>query len=153
MSKGIYRLFLVIGNVVVFGGMVAVVAADGGISPEEIGPVMVPVLLLAIIAHLVFIYRFWSSIQDGSPRMSPAKAVGFLFIPIFNIYWIFQVYGGFATDFNRYVETKGIQTPQLSQGLLVFNVILMFLAFPILNWIIFWIVIGKICDGANAATS
>jgi len=153
MSKGIYRLFLVVGNMVVFGGIVAVIAADGGISAEEIGPLMGPVLLLAAVVHLVFIYRFWSSIQDGSPRMSPGKAVGFLFIPIFNIYWIFQVYGGFATDFNRYIESKGIQTPRLSQGLLVFNVILMFLALPILNWIIFWIVIGKICDGANAASS
>lgn len=41
--------------------------------------------------------------------------------------------------------------PKLSQGLLVFNVILMFVAIPLVNWIVFWIVIGKICDGANAA--
>lgn len=60
------------------------------------------------------------------------------------------MYGGFATDFNHYIESKGIQTPKLSQGLLVFNVILMFFMVPLLNWIIFWIVIGKICDGANA---
>src|SRR5215472_4189380 len=42
------------------------------------------------IALLVLIYQMWQSIQDGHARTTPGKAVGFLFIPFFNLYWMFQ---------------------------------------------------------------
>jgi hypothetical protein len=117
---------------------------------KEIAPVVVPLQVLAAIAHLTFVYRFWSSIRDGSPRMSPGKAIGLLLVPFFNIYWLFQVYGGFATDSNKYAKEKGINAPNLSRGLLVFSAALILIPIPLLNWIVQTMAISKICNMVNA---
>ena len=143
-------MFVVGGNIAVFFCLVAVMAAGGGISAEEILPVIVPVAFIAAIAHLTFVYRLWNSIRDGSSRMSPGKAVGLLFLPIFNIYWIFQVYGGFATDYNNYVKERGISAPALSQGLLVLHAMLMLIPVPLLNWSVQALAISKICNAVNS---
>jgi hypothetical protein len=107
-------------------------------------------ILIAMIVHLVFIYKFWKSIQDGPARMTPGKAIGFLFIPFFNIYWLFQVYPGFATDYNRYIQEKGISAKPLSHGLLVTMAIFILISIPLVNWIVQTIAISKICDAVNA---
>jgi hypothetical protein len=64
------------------------------------------VLMLAWISFAVclyvLLYKAWSVIQDGRPRTTPGQAIGFLFIPFFNLYWIFVAYRGLAEDLNRY---------------------------------------------------
>ena len=105
-----------------------------------------------------FIYRIWDAIQDGYARTTPGKAVGFSFIPFFNCYWIFQVYWGFARDYNAFVDRHGISAQKLPEGL--------FLAFPIVglagvvpifgiltqiaSFVIGIIVVSKSCDAVNA---
>ena len=44
------------------------------------------VLTAAAIVLLAFWYQAWSAIQDGHARTSPGRAVGFVFIPLFNFY-------------------------------------------------------------------
>ena len=143
-------MLLVGGSIGIFLCFIAVAAAGGGISSEEIAPFIVSLMLLASIAHLTFIHRFWKSIQDGHPRMSPGKAIGLLFVPIFNIFWLFQVYGGFATDYNNHVKQKAISAPNLSRPLLAFNAVLILVPVPILNWIVWTMTISRICAGVNA---
>jgi uncharacterized membrane protein len=64
---------------------------------------VVPLSIYVCVVVCVFIYRAWASIQDGHVRTGPCKALGFLFIPFFNFYWIFQAVWGFAVDFNKYL--------------------------------------------------
>lgn len=99
---------------------------------------VVPFLLTQTILIFVVIYKMWAAIQDErSPRMSPGKAIGFLFIPFFNLYWIFQVWGGFPTDYNRYLEHHALPLPRLSQGLYVTYAILVLLcAIPFLGLLV-----------------
>jgi hypothetical protein len=47
-------------------------------------------LIVQSIYTFVILWKMWSSIQDGNARTTPGKAIGFLFIPFFNIYWIFK---------------------------------------------------------------
>lgn len=54
----------------------------------------------AIYAYII-LYRAWFCLQPGGARTTPSAAVGFMFIPIYNIYWIFNVLPGWATDWNR----------------------------------------------------
>jgi hypothetical protein len=54
--------------------------------------------------QFALIYRFWQVVQDGFTRISPGKAVGFMFIPYFNFYWILPLYHGLAKDLNSYIE-------------------------------------------------
>ncbi len=111
-----------------------------------------PFLITQIILTFVVIYKMWSSIQGGrATRTTAGKAVGFLFIPFFNLYWLFQVWGGFPTDYNRYLEEYSLPIPKLSNGL--------YIAYPILTLIpllgillapiVFIIVIAKTCNAVN----
>ncbi len=81
--------------------------------------------LLGLVVLLVFIYKVWAAIQDGHARMSAGKAAGFLLIPFFNVYWLFQVIWGFAKDYNKYVDRHEISVSKLFEGLyLAFSVLI-----------------------------
>jgi hypothetical protein len=100
-------------------------------------------LVVSGVLQLIFLYLAWALIQDGRSRTTPGGAVGKLFVPIFNIYWIFVAIGGLAADLNRYGRTKGWHIrqasvvlaaihafAQLSLGLLLFAPELFLLMIP-----------------------
>jgi len=116
-----------------------------------------PFVLTLTILPFVVIYKMWSSIQDGYARMTPGKAIGFLFIPFVNLYWLFQVWGGFPTDYNEYVERKQLDAPRLGPGLYTAYPILIVLSvIPGLNiltvlgaFVVFLLLIAKTADAVN----
>jgi hypothetical protein len=123
---------------------------------------ILPLILLSIyvfVVQCVFIYKAWASIQDGHVRTGPCKALGFLFIPFFNFYWIFQAVWGFAVDFNKYVARNNMNTaPRLPEGLFLAYCILYVvgiipfvgIAAGVANVVIACILISKVCDSVNA---
>jgi len=111
-----------------------------------------PFIFLQLILSYVVIYKMWASIQDGrSTRTSPGKAIGFLFIPFFNIYWLFQVWGGFPTDYNRYIQERSLPIPTLSTGLYVAYPLLLLIPFVGILFapFVFILVTAKTCDAVN----
>jgi TRAP-type C4-dicarboxylate transport system permease small subunit len=56
------------------------------------------------ILLFVFVYKLWKMIQDGYASTTPGKAIGFLFIPFFNYYWIFRAVFGLSTDMNAFIN-------------------------------------------------
>jgi phosphate transport system permease protein len=119
----------------------------------------------------LFIYYMWAAIQDGGhARTTPAKAVGFLFIPIFNIYWSFQVWWGFAKDYNAFVEERAPNTPRLSEWLClafcIFSLLIyiplvpslqkfaflapVFAVVSLMQLILFFWTMSSICNAVNA---
>jgi hypothetical protein len=48
---------------------------------------------------------------------TPGKAVGLLFVPFWNLYWIFVAIRGLAVKANRYKLLAGIQGKPMSEGL------------------------------------
>lgn len=146
MNKALYI------GAIVGGGILSIAFLVLSMDPkttEMAAAVPVPILIVTIF-HLMMVYKMWASIQDGAPRMTPGKAVGFLFIPFFNIYWLFQVYPGFATDYNKYLQDKRIDAKPLSNGLMTSMAIFILFAIPIVNWIVQTMAISKICDAVNA---
>ncbi len=113
-------------------------------------------LFAGMIIVINMIYKMWTVIQDGHARMTPGQAVGLLFVPVFNIYWGYQVYVGFADDFNTYIQRNSINSKPLPKGLFVTAYILMiastlpflFVLAPVIL-ILFIIMISKICDAVN----
>ena len=65
----------------------------------------------AVITY-VLLYLFWKVNQDGHASTTPGKAVGFMFIPIFQIYWFFRAYAGLAQDQNRYISEHFSDLPE-----------------------------------------
>lgn len=81
----------------------------------------------AAAVWLVVLYQLWEALRDGNARTTPGKAVGFLFIPIFNVYWIFEVWLGFARDYNKYVSQVGLAAKRLPAGLFLLDTLFIFL--------------------------
>jgi len=88
----------------------------------------IPMVIAGVVTNLILIYRIWAIIQDGNARTTPGKAIGFCFIPIFNIYWFYVVIVGLAEDINRYCRERRISTVTVNEGLAVTSFVLACLA-------------------------
>jgi hypothetical protein len=142
-----------------------VMSSQRSISEEElfiillllgIIPLVGIVYITIVIARLI--YRMWSFIQDGHARATPGKALGFCFIPLFNLYWVFQVFPGFAADFNRLVERHDLGVKKMPVGLFTTYAVLCVagmipfvgLVSGVVVLFVLPVMIAHICDGVNA---
>ena len=105
---------------------------------------------LSAIPAYIIVYRAWKCLQPGGfARTSPGKAIGFMFIPVFQWYWLFQAVYGLSNDWNRTVETYSSirNAPRMSTGL--------FLTFCIgwccqpLGLIMLFPMLSQACKGIN----
>ena len=76
-------------------------------------------LIAGSVISFILLYRFWAIIQGGKARTTPGKAVGFCFIPFFNIYWNYVAMVGLAEDMNRYCRERNIAAPVVGEGLAI----------------------------------
>ena len=103
-------------------------------------------------------YKMWKAIQDGHARTTPGQAVGFLFIPFFNLYWVFQTYRGFAEDFNSFIRRHSINATILPTSLFTaYGVLIICGIIPFIGWlcaaanfIVLLLMISAICDAVNS---
>lgn len=153
-------VFLTLILAIVFAVMGATSTAAPGADPSAAAmPLMLAGLMyLACIAcmvvssifFLINIYRAWSCLAAGVPSTSPGKAIGFLFIPFFNLYWIFVAIAGLPKDWNRIVSSYEDlhNAPRMSEG-----VFLMYsigsIIFPPLSLIVIFPMMSQICNGIN----
>ncbi|BCX49762.1 hypothetical protein HAHE_36700 [Haloferula helveola] len=107
-------------------------------------------LFVAILGY-IYLYRVWKCIENGGfARASAGKAIGFMFIPLFNLYWIFQAFYGLSVDWNKTVEAypELAPAPRLSEGLFMTFCILMIVFYPVAIFLAFP-VMAQICKGIN----
>ena len=83
--------------------------------------------VLYMIALCRFLYRCWRLIQDGYAHTTPGKAVGFNFIPFFQIYWIFISVYCLAKDLNAYAARYQITAPRAREGLVLTGLIFLWI--------------------------
>ncbi len=177
VSKALYLGFYLGGSFL--GGIlmvIAIVAMAGGAAAADSGEidsgagaaiagvgVFIMILAMALlITGFVFLYvlyyKMWAAIQDGYARTTPGKAIGFMFIPLFNIYWIFQAVWGYSKDYNIYLRRHEIQAEPLSEVLFLWVCIVPFLGFiPFVGWlaniaalVLNIMVVNSVCNGINA---
>lgn len=70
---------------------------------------------VAVFGSLI-LYRGWKSVQDGAAKETPGRAVGFCFIPFFNLYWNFVANVGLMKEFNRLADLRGRQDQKVNEG-------------------------------------
>ncbi len=143
MNKAIY-IILIVG-----GGLASAVLAFFASQPAttEAAPAVPIGFLIAGIANLVMIYKMWAALPADQRRTGPGAAIGLLFVPLLNIYWIFNVYVGYATDYNKHAQARGLSA-RVSWGLLLCQILLCWV--PLLGWILQIVAISQICNGVNA---
>lgn len=98
--------------------------------------------IAACILFCVLLYQIWRFVINESIRQrltpsieTPGKAVGFMFIPFYNFYWIFQAFGKLPKDLNALARAKG-STTMMSEGLGMAIPILLLLCFiPFIGYI------------------
>jgi hypothetical protein len=110
------------------------------------------------VVFLRLVYRMWSAIQDGHARTTPGRAVGLLFVPFFNLYWIFQALPGFASDFNALLRRRQLHVAPLSGALWIIFVVLNLAGIvPVVgipatlaSYVVGIVLIRQTCDAINA---
>jgi len=83
--------------------------------------------IVVLLFVLALLYQFWKLIPADIARTNPNNAIRNLFIPPFNIYWIFVVFWGLGKDMNKTLQQRGISY-QVDEKLGLFFCILAFLA-------------------------
>jgi hypothetical protein len=118
-----------------------------------LGFVMLGLFFLCMMMSMVFIYmnlyRAWSCLRAGAPRTTPGMAIGMLFIPFYNIYWIFVAIAGLPKDWNRIVASyDDLHTaPRLSEtAFLLYSIGALF---PPLAFVMIFPVMSQLCKGIN----
>lgn len=67
-----------------------------------------------MVLWYIILYKCWKLIQDGDTRITPEKAVGFLFIPAYKYYWNFIAYPGWVKSVNQYIQNRGYPIAKLN---------------------------------------
>ena len=73
-------------------------------------------LIYSTVMWCVLTHKLWTVIQGTASRTTPGQAVGFMFIPFFNFYWIYQAIWGWSVDCNQHIKEKRIICPPVSEG-------------------------------------
>ena len=111
-------------------------------------------LTIGGIYGYIILYRAWYVIQPGGAQSTPGKAIGFLFIPFFNLYWTFIAYNGWANDWTRIRSSYSnrMSAPAGSTGTFLTGCILM-LVFPLVGIFFFFAMISQMCAVSNYMAS
>jgi len=162
LSKGFY-LGSILGGAVLFiilylGGIISIFATEEPFPGVLIILMGFCAVIYSSVIMAIMVYKMWKAIQDGHARTTPGKAVGFLFIPFFNLYWIFQAFWGFSVDYNTYIESHSIAVNKLPAGLfLTYAILSVASAVPYIGilpglgaFIILMILVVQICNAVNA---
>lgn len=166
ISKSLYLGLLVVGGIasVLASGAAIVLFLQGEDRLMFAGFVLIGVAVLIYLGLLILgmrlIYRMWCAIPRDFARTTPGLAIGLSLIPIFNLYWIFQVHWGWTVDFNRFAEARGVRA-RAPEGLALAICIMSLIAiipyvggiFALVNMVLGCIYISSVCDGINAVAA
>lgn len=94
-------------------------------------------LVCSVAIELMLFYKMWAAIKDSQTTISPGRAVGFLFVPVFNIYWALLMLTGFTEDCNSFIIRRSIRAEKLPMTLFLIYAVLfmataMFVTIPMI---------------------
>lgn len=112
---------------VMFAALVVAILG-GAIENEDLTLGAVAVLVLALFVRmplaLVWIHQAWASLPfeerytNSGRAITPGQAIGFLFVPFYNLYWAFAMSMGLCEALDRYARRSG-SVQRTSSGLAV----------------------------------
>jgi len=160
LNKGFYfGSFL--GSLVV-SLVLGVVLATMVAAENEVGiAICVGIILMTAvyeaIVFVVMIHKMWSGLKGVGGRLSPGEAVGLLFVPLFNLYWIYRALWGFAKEYNSFAARSGSPSRVIPEApLLAYCILTPLLWIPYLGVVLAVVremlllsVLGPLVDAVN----
>jgi hypothetical protein len=115
--------------------------------------------IAAYVVGLIYLYRAWSLVQPAGSTISPAKAVGFLFIPFFNLYWIFIAYRQWAEEWNKVCDRhtslaaapRGSETVFLAMAIAYCTIFITSILGLLVSAVLYFIGMKSMCNAINYA--
>jgi len=115
-------------------------------------------LAAAVLLYCFMLYRLWELIPPARARTTPGRAVGFLFLPLYNLYWNFIAFWGLAKALNRELQSAGITGRDVDERLALAYCVLICLAIvpevgllALIAALVLWIVLVKQMKDAGVA--
>ena len=90
------------------------------------------VIIVSIVCGCFILHKLWSLIPADEARTTPGKAVGFLFIPLFHLYWNFIAIYGLAQALNSQIRQRAIGNKGVREGLSLIYCIFVLISFPVI---------------------
>ena len=88
------------------------VAMLGGADEKAVmvlGIFFLPLGVISVIIGLILHYRYWEALPSQYRATTPGRAVGLMFVPFYNLYWVFVSYHGLARGYREYSRSVGDQ--------------------------------------------
>jgi hypothetical protein len=96
-------------------------------------------ILASVVFFCLILYRLWALIPKDEAETTPGQAVGFLFIPLFWLYWQFVAFLGLSKALN--IQRSRLTTcepPEVNEGFALTTCILgCVMVVPYLNLLVF----------------
>lgn len=89
-------------------------------------------LVWSVVLSMIYVYRAWLMLQAFGASTTPGVAVGFQFIPLFNLYWAFRAYWNWSRDYNSAIRSdpRLQNAPRATEGVFLTYCICNVAAFP-----------------------
>ena len=131
------------------------------LSPSTIGIIMLGWAIIAAgsILGLVYVHRAWQLLQPTQTTITPGQAVGFMFIPLFNIYWMFIAYHKWAVEWNNTCRQhtslnyapRGAEGPFLAMPICYLSSVITSILGLLASAVLYIIGMKSMCDAINFA--
>lgn len=110
---------ITLGLILIVSGIAMLISTNGREPEPSIALIYIGCvpLLYSSVVNLIFMYKIWSIFPAGTARTTPGKAIGYLFIPFYNFYWVIVAYKGWAQDYNKLIASNNISAPVFPEGL------------------------------------
>jgi hypothetical protein len=125
---GLVSTWIVLSSLGFIAGIVSllvVLEAGSSISNSEMEMIMISVgvamlfVIPSAIIYLIWLYQAWDSVPEQFRSAAPGQAVGFLFIPFFNLYWVFRAVPGLSASIGRAMQAhdpRNVGAPGFGMG-------------------------------------
>ena len=141
----VYLSLLYSGHCLAVIGLVLLLKGADQIIVFVVAVIGLNLLVIAMIYLIVLLYRVWRHVIREScssglqPSItSPGKAVGFLFIPLFNLYWVFVAIGKLPADLNTLAAARNRSetvNPILGYATAIFLVVSVIPVIPFVSYV------------------
>ncbi len=90
--------------------------------------------LVAAVLWAMLVYRLWQVLHGTPQARSPGRVTALLFVPVFNLYWMFIALGGLTHRLNAFSASTGIKARRANDVLMTVYCVLCIAFLPITYW-------------------